>query len=49
MKRVHRRLHLLMWPMVFVVGALGLLVATRNAPADPRDDLPAAAVTDGGR
>lgn len=49
MKRAHRRLHLLIWPLVYLFGALGLLAAIRGAPAEPRADLPAIAVTDGGR
>ena len=49
MKRAHRRLHLLIWPLVYLIGALGMLAAIRGAPADPRADLPANAVTDGRR
>lgn len=49
MKRAHRRIHLLLWPIVFLVGALGLLAALRSAPAEPAGDIPSAAMTDGGR
>jgi hypothetical protein len=49
MKRAHRRLHLLLWPVVFGVGAFGLLMALRNLPADPVGDIPAAAMTNGDR
>lgn len=45
MKRAHRRVHLLVWPMIFLVGVFGLLAAMRSAPAEPVKDIPAAAVT----
>ncbi len=44
MKRLHRRFHLIVWPLIGLAGALGLLAALQNRPADPRTDLPAAAV-----
>lgn len=47
MKRAHRRLHLLIWPLVYLVGVFGMLAALRNLPADPSSDLPADAVTSG--
>jgi hypothetical protein len=49
MKRPYRRLHLLIWLITAPVAAAGLVLALNAVPADPRADLPAAAVTDGGR
>jgi hypothetical protein len=44
-KRVHRRLHLLLWSLVAPAAAAGLALALRHLPADARADIPAAAVT----
>lgn len=49
MKRAHRRIHLLIWLIAGPLAAAGLGLALKYAPADPRADLPPAAVTNGGR
>lgn len=49
MKRLHRRLHLLIWLIAGPLTAAGLALALMNFPADPRADLPAVAVTEEGR
>lgn len=49
MRRPHRRLHLLIWLIAGPAAAAGLAFALKTAPADPRGDLPAAAIADRGR
>ncbi len=49
MKRAHRRLHMLLWPIAYLTGALGLVAAMRAVPAEPVSDIPSAAITDEGR
>jgi hypothetical protein len=49
MKRPHRRIHLVIWPVIFLATAFGMLAASRLAPADPLTDIPDAAIASGGR
>lgn len=49
MRRPQRRLHLVMWIAIAPAIAAALILALRNAPADPVTDLPGVAVTDEAR
>lgn len=49
MRRPQRRLHLIMWIVIAPAIAAGLVLALRNAPADPVADLPGVIVVDGAR
>ncbi len=46
MKRAHRRVHLLLWPVVYLTAALGLVAAMRAAPVEPVSEIPSAILTE---